>query len=494
MIKTRPLSIIIPHYQKQEALKRTWEELKLQIRSEDRVYIVDDHSPNGVPDFDCSCTKVIKPPKHTPHIYRLNTLRNLGVESAANDPCIIIDPDCIPNPRFLDNARNLCDASILFGGCIDKIQEDGSIKQDARRNSGKSYWCDRRDKGGAGIWGGCMLFSKSRTKLIGWFNEEYNGAWGAEEHDFASRCYHSGMRLRYSMELQVTHLWHPKATTGNKRNVALWKTRRDTYRDHLGTFTPYNPAVGVIVITMLRPTLIDQCLRSIFRNRVPLKVRLIVNGDDGEDTNRIAEEWGRRWAVDLVKHERKWPAVVRNEALQWAKEKKLKYLIFLDDDVAVKSNGLGNLVSVAEQHPEYVAISGVLRYHVPRKNHMLGGLMKEGIFQKYRVKEGTFDSDWVGGGFTIHRVKPPIFYDEDYETGYNDYDWSLTAREKGHRLGVTSAAEAYHGVIFTREGLTRYNNSIEYNRIRYDEERHKRMRQYFKEKWGYEPKEGGLCD
>lgn len=135
-----PLSIIIPHFQKQKALERTWEELQLQINLEDRILIVDDHSPNGVPDFDCQCTKVIKPPKHLPHIYRLNTLRNYGLSNSPHDFCVLLDPDCIPNPRFLDYARKMCDSSVLFGGCIDNMQEDGSIKLDNRRNSGKSYW------------------------------------------------------------------------------------------------------------------------------------------------------------------------------------------------------------------------------------------------------------------------------------------------------------------------------------------------------------------
>ena len=64
----RNLSIIIPFYEKYEALKKTWEELHLQLHPDDQVLVVDDWSPNGVPDFDCPCTKIIRPPKHEPHI------------------------------------------------------------------------------------------------------------------------------------------------------------------------------------------------------------------------------------------------------------------------------------------------------------------------------------------------------------------------------------------------------------------------------------------
>jgi len=60
----RNLSIIIPHYSKQDALKKTWGELQLQLHPDDEVIIVDDHSPDGVPDFDCQCTKIIRPPPY----------------------------------------------------------------------------------------------------------------------------------------------------------------------------------------------------------------------------------------------------------------------------------------------------------------------------------------------------------------------------------------------------------------------------------------------
>lgn len=490
---TLNLSIVIPFYEKHEALQETWKELMLQLHPDDQIIIVDDHSPSGKPEYDCPCTETIQPPKHTPHIYRLCTLRNYGIEHAKWDTVIILDPDCVPNPRFLDYARKMSDPSVLFTGCIDKLQEDGSIKKDSRRNSGESYWCDLRDKGGAPIWGGCMMFSKSRTKPLGWFSEDYNNGWGAEEHDFASKCYHSGMRLRYSMELQVTHQWHPKNTDGNERNIDLWKKRREMYRNHLSTFTDWKPAIGVMVITMMRPELIDQCLRSIFRTRLPIKLRLINNGDNDEETRRICEEWGRRWTVDYVYHERKWPAMVRNESLAWAKNNGLKYLIFVDDDATVIGNGLTSLVRDMENHPEYVAISGKIR---DSKNNvmLLGGPLRDDMFYYFTDRRGIWESDWVGGGYTIHRVEPYLPYDEGYQTGFNDYDWSMSAKKLGYRLGVSGDAVAWHGVRFTPKGIVRQRNRDDYNLVRYDKERHDRMRKRFMDKWGFYLQGGGVTD
>ena len=487
------VSIIIPHFQKQKHLTQVWEELSLQIHQDDQILIVDDHSPDGVPDLDCPCTEVIRPEKQTPHTYRLSTLRNLGLQNAKHDWCIILDPDCVPNVNFMKNARAMSDASVLFSGCIDKVQEDGSIKPDGRRNSNQSRWIDLKDEGGGSIWGGCMVFSKSRTGLVGWFDEDFDGAWGAEDAEFGSKCYQSGMRLRFSMELQVTHQYHPKDITGYPINKEKWVDKTEQHRNYLSTFTPYKPAVGVMVITMLRPNLINQCLQSIFRNRIPARVRLINNGDTGEDTRKTCNEWGRRWAVDYVNHERKWPAQVRNESMRWAKHNKFKYIVFIDDDVTVINNGVSKLVQAIENNPDIYAMSGKLR-QTDQQTRLLGGPLRDHMFYRLTDRKGVHSSDWVGGGFTIHKVNPLLLYDDGYETGFNDYDWSMMAKRDGHKLAVCGDAEAWHAVMFTSKGLERHSNSVEYNQIRYDKERHARMRKRFEDKWGFYLEGGGLTD
>jgi len=332
--RVKNLSIIIPHYQKQKALQKTWGELILQIHPEDTITIVDDHSPDGVPDFNCPCTKIIRPPKHTPHIYRLCTIRNYGIQHAKHDTVIILDPDCIPNPKFLDNARNRVDPSILFGGCIDMEQKDGSITLDTRRRDDKSYWCDDKDKGGVPILGGVMMFSKSRTKLIGWFNEDYNGAWGMAEHDFAAKCYHSGMRLRFSTALSVTHQHHPSYREGYIRNRELWLTNRELYRLTLNFVTPYNPAVAVLVVPTESSPSLDKIMRGIFRTSMPIKTRIVNNGGQARDKRSNMTSWGTRWAVDYVTNDDVLPLPdINSNAVNDYKNKQFKYLIIVDNVV-----------------------------------------------------------------------------------------------------------------------------------------------------------------
>lgn len=492
-----PISIIIPHFSKTESLKKVHAELKLQMIPEDEVLIIDDFSPGGVPDFNCKCTRVIQPSiKLEPHLYRLNSLRNLGLSSAKHDTCVIIDPDCLPNPHFLANARACFDPAILFAGRIDYIQKDGALSPDPRTGGKReNTWIDENPehKNGILVWGGCMMFSKSRTALIGWFDTAFDGIWGAEDHEFASRCFNSGVRLFYSKDLLVTHLYHPPNRPGIGRNNGLWERKAAEHRKHLNITTPYNPAVGACVITMLRHDLLDQCLRSIFRNIIPIKVRLIVNGDNSPGMKNALRPWNEKWAVEVVNQDRASPSKIRNDSFQWAKELGYKYLMTIDDDIVVSAKGITNLVRVMENDPNIHACAGYIR-DAKGKEEMLGGTITDNRFNYLSKKSGVHDASWIGSGFTICRVDDFTPYDGNYEMGWEDPDWCMEMVKHGKRLAVCGDAGAYHRVAFTKNGAIPHRDTPEYNRIRYDSVRHERMSNLFQSKWGFAPRMGSVVD
>ena len=57
------LSIVVPFFEKHEAWWKTWDELKIQLASDDEVIIVDDHSYTGPPECDCPLVKIVYPNK-----------------------------------------------------------------------------------------------------------------------------------------------------------------------------------------------------------------------------------------------------------------------------------------------------------------------------------------------------------------------------------------------------------------------------------------------
>lgn len=214
------ISVVVPFFQKQKSWVLTNFFLLPQLMQGDELIIVDDWSPDGF-KFLHPLMKVVKPPKPNFHTFRLSTLRNLGIENAKNDAILIMDPDCLASPKLLENARKIFNREILYGGRIDHLQADGSVKGDPRLyKTWKLGWM---------IWGGLMLFSKSRTGQGGWFSEDFNGRWGAEDNDFANRCYFQGIDLKYTVLLHVIHQYHVLRQKGFSINNKLAKKKLREY-------------------------------------------------------------------------------------------------------------------------------------------------------------------------------------------------------------------------------------------------------------------------
>ena len=423
----------------------------------------------------------------------MNTLRNLGLVNARNDRCIILDPDCLPNPSFIRNARAYSDSQVLFGGAINHQQySDAQIQPSIKlddRNAKSSQWVDRTRPEAAGvmIYGGVMVMSRSRVLLAGGFDEEFNGGWGAEEHEFANRCRHSGMRIYYSKELLCTHLYHDKSRPNYRRNVEMWGRKQIENATILDKISPYKPRVGVLIATLMRPEYIEQTVRAVFRNLTPVRLLLVNQGDSSSMQQAMFEPWRNRWAVTVQDNtENVRLSVVRNEAMRWAKNLGLQYLVNLDDDMTVHSDGITNLVQAMDEHPEYHAISGW--YKQDNDEMCAGGLIVEGNYYNLPRVKGVHPVDYVASGFTAIRLDPLIEYDTSYEMGWNDYDWCEIVKSKGGKLAVCGDAGAHHKGLLTGSGWKEVSDIANYRAIRYNDARANAMSEKFMLKWGFPPK------
>ena len=481
----RPLSIVVPWYEKNESWEKTWEELKIQLNSDDEVIIIDDYSPSGVKDCGCDLIKVIKPPKLGSHIYRCNTLRNTGIQNAKHDAILILDPDCIPAPNLTEIARKIFDPAVLYGGRIDVQQEDGEIEEDVRLK--------RRNRRGMEVWGGCMLFSKSRTQLIDWFSEEFNGKWGLGEKDFANKCYHSGMELIYAKALHVTHQYHEPYREGHHENMQLELARRTRYSKNLDKHTSYRPRVAVSILTLMRPKLLKQCLRSVARTKIPIKIFLVNQGDESEEQMKVVNKWKDKWSVHYhFNNPPKWPGPARAEIFTMARDMGFQYVVTVDDDCYLYPNAIENLVKAADKHPEFHGISGFLYSASKRRGYqkyLLGGTehTERGklIYTNFFWVSGVHETHYICNGFRLVRLSPLITPDPEWTMGMTDFDWSMQVRKRGLRLAVCGDAGALHKYLVKGKKLEVAKNPPKYERnFRRNRAEINKMKVRFEEKWG----------
>ena len=481
----RPLSIVVPWYEKNEPWEKTWEELKIQLDPKDEAIIVDDHSPSGVKDCGCPLVRVVQPRKLKPHIYRCNTLRNIGIQNAKHDAILILDPDCIPAPHLIEKARKLFDPAVLYGGRIDLQREDGKTEEDIRLK--------RRNREGMQVWGGCMLFSKARTKLISWFSEDFNGKWGLGEKDFANKCYQSGMELSYAKTLHVTHQYHVPYREGHAKNMQLELTRRTLYAKHLNKYTGYRPRVAVSILTLMRPQFLKQCLRSVARTKIPIKIFLVNQGDTSEEQMKIVNKWKDKWAVHYHFNDPpKWPGPARAEIFTMVHKMGFQYVITVDDDCYLYPNAIENLVKAADAHPEFHGISGFLFSASKQRGYqkyLLGGTGRTErgklIYTNFFWTPGVHETEYICNGFRLVRLKPLITPDPEWTMGITDFDWSMQVRSKGLRLAVCGDAGALHKYLVKGKKLETIKNPPEYERnFRRNREEINKMKQRFEKKWG----------
>ena len=418
-------------------------------------------------------------------MYRLSTLRNFGLENAVNDTCLILDPDCKIDLGFMDKARKGFNSACLYGCRIDFQMEDGGVDPDPRLSrSWPLGWM---------IWGGCMLFSKSRTRLAAadgqWFMEEFNGKWGVEDNDFANRCYHSGMVLVYANELRCLHLYHPRRYDGIHENQELAVRRLKHYEVALNQVSDYKPRVGVLVVTMMRPEFLEQCLYSLAQVRIPIRIYLVNQADRSEKTMAVINKWRGKWSVVYKENARlEGLAAMKRWGMDQMKADGLEYNVIIDDDVYLMLGGLEALVACADNNPRFHSISGWLDEGTNKR--MLGGnSLKTPLGTRYprlNRRSGITEVEWVGGGFTLHRLEPLVLHDPAYLIGLEDYDYANEMKKLGLRSAVLGEAGAYHKLLFKDGKVARPGGPPRYQAIRMSASRIQASKDYFSEKWGYE--------
>ena len=249
------VSIVIATYNCLPLLRKSLAGLQRQWYPPDRceLVIADDGSSDGIHAY-LSTTALLWPLKFTTHphtCFRLATSRNAGIHAASHDVIIQLDGDIIPSSqlvaahvRTLEADPNCC--SIGLREYVDTadvsaelIVSDFAAVERAPRVASASNWhssVDRRGPEFAGmsahpapynVFHGCnVAYRKHHAIAAGLYDEDFNGAWGYEDTEFAYRLWRNGVRMHVTLDALGFHQENAvtsfeQRVEGDQRNFEL---------------------------------------------------------------------------------------------------------------------------------------------------------------------------------------------------------------------------------------------------------------------------------
>jgi glycosyltransferase involved in cell wall biosynthesis len=210
------ISAIVTCYESTATIGLTLMSLFGQTRQPDEIIVTDDGSSESTCEFideilgtisvagDIHCDFVTHE-RTTP--YRLNTIRNDGIEAASGELLFLVDGDILVPRGFLFEHERIHEGILTQGGsafvsCVRKnITRGGEISEG--RNSEWGHKLDQRLL--SHVWSELDLepeetlsqatFLKNDWERVGRFDTDFDGHWGFDEIEFAWRLKQAGVRL-----------------------------------------------------------------------------------------------------------------------------------------------------------------------------------------------------------------------------------------------------------------------------------------------------------
>lgn len=108
-----------------------------------------------------------------------------------------------------------------------------------------------------------------------------------------------------------------------------------------------NPLVSVIIPTLNRPEMIEEAIKSVLNQTLPVAIEIVVVNDGGRDIQDIIDRLNESGNIVYVSHDKnKGISAARNSGLRLAKG---LYIAYLDDDDLYYPNHLEKAISVLEE-------------------------------------------------------------------------------------------------------------------------------------------------
>lgn len=130
------------------------------------------------------------------------------------------------------------------------------------------------------------------------------------------------------------------------------------------------PQIQIAICTCRRPRMLRDCLKSIFKMRLPeqyLVSVVIIDNDNTPSAKTTVNEAIAIAPIDIhyVSEPNRGIPIARNRAIGYALEHGINFLVFIDDDEQVTQNWLINLVNYAEKKGGDAVIHGQVISKLP---------------------------------------------------------------------------------------------------------------------------------
>ena len=350
----------------------------------------------------------------------------------------------------------------------------------------------------------CHFFvaKKELIETVGGFRGEYNGA---QDYDLFLRCIEKAERIAHIPKILYHWRVHQESTADNPLSKMYaydagqkaieqhlkrcGVTAEVSKTENLGFYrVKYqqegSPLVSILIPNKDQKDTLDQCLKSIEARTDYENYEIIIienNSTEQETFEYYKQIKNPKIRVIEWKDEFNYSAI-NNFGVRHAKG---EYLLFLNNDIEViNSDWLGEMLSNC-QREEVGAVGAKLYYPDNTVQHAgvivgIGGVAGSvfvGLKRGYTgyMHRASIQQNLSAVTAACMMVKKSVFeevggFEEELKVAFNDIDFCLKIREKGHLIVYDPYVELYHyesktrGAEDTTEKIHRFQSEIEYMR------------------------------
>ena len=471
---TKPVSVVIPVYNRKEKLAKTIAALTHSTYPTDlmQVVIADDGSSDRPEDL----LPLFEPYFDIAYVaqedegYRLSEVRNLGIREAKHDCIIVLDCDMLPEPSLVEaymKFMHVSEKAVLIGGrryvntddlkiddvlqdiscvlnlptqCVDTgrgPQGDEAPSEDWRYKHYRSTNYAKDEKY-AFRWlcGGNICIHRSLHNQIGGFDESFT-AWGAEDQEYGFRLYREGAWFIPVDGAEALHQEPPGGSNETDRDVgktitmeqlvekcpAMYRKSEKNRVYEVPKVTVYIPAYNCI-------DYVEQAVESALNQTFTDLEVVICNDGSTDGTGKLLDElYGANPRVVVIHQENSGISNASNTAIRAGKG---EYILQLDADDVLLPIAAESLVRVFEENKIDIGFVYGDSYLINAKNEHLGHAYSWSVYSRRRLSNGMM----------IHH--PRMFRRRDYNRT-NGFDESITnAVDFDFFLKLSELTTGYH--------------------------------------------------